>query len=232
MLHAKYQGSRPSSFRVELWNFRSLFLCSTYDPPGQGQFWPQGHFMDKLGRGPQEDATYQISNLYAIQYQRRKILNMGFFVPMLHLVTPVVGPVLTPEASYEQTWLRSSRRCYIPNIKALGLPVSEKKNFEIFFLCSYVPPCDPQGGASFDPRGIIWTNLVKVLKEMLYTKYKSFKLSSFRKKEFWNFLSLFLCSSLWPPGQAQFWPQGHHMNKLGRGPLGDATYQISKLCTI
>ena len=33
-------------------------------------------------------------------------------------------------------------RCYIPNIKALGLLVSEK-NFEIFFLCSYVPTCDP-----------------------------------------------------------------------------------------
>ena len=26
-------------------------------------------------------------------------------------------------------------------------------------------------------------------------------------------------------------PQGHHLNNLGRGPLGDATYQISKLCT-
>ena len=27
---------------------------------------------------------------------------------------------------------------------------------------SYVPTCDPQGGASFDPRGIKWTNLVEV----------------------------------------------------------------------
>ena len=32
-----------------------------------------------------------------------------------------------------------------------------------------------------------------------------------------------------PPGPGQFGPQGHHMNNLGRGPLGDATYQISKL---
>ena len=27
---------------------------------------------------------------------------------------------------------------------------------------SYVPTCDPWGGASFDPRGIKWTNLVEV----------------------------------------------------------------------
>ena len=61
-------------------------------------------------------------------------------------------------------------------IKALLLLVSEKKNFKVFFLCSYV-------------------------------------------------------SNLWPPGQGPIWPQGHHMNYLGTGPLGDATYEISKLCT-
>ena len=106
-----------------------------------------------------------------------------------------------------------------------------EKKFEDGLLCYYVPTCDPRGRSSLHPRGVIWTNLVEVLKEMLYTKYQSSRLSSFREEEFWNFLSLFLCSNLWPPGQAQFWPQGHHMNKLGRDPLGDATYQISKLCT-
>ena len=58
--------------------------------------------MNKLSRGPQGDATYQISNLYAIQFKRRKILKMGFFVPMFQLVTPGAGPVLNPGASYEQ----------------------------------------------------------------------------------------------------------------------------------
>ena len=32
-----------------------------------------------------------------------------------------------------------------------------------------------------------------------------------------------------PPGRAHFWPKGHNLNKLGRGPLGDATYKISLL---
>ena len=31
------------------------------------------------------------------------------------------------------------------------------------------------------------------------------------------------------PKANKFRPQGHHFNKLGRGPLGDTAYQISKL---
>ena len=65
-------------------------------PPGWGQFWPQGHFMNKLGRGSQGDATYKIWNLYAFQFQRRRILKIGLFVPMFQLVTPGVGLVLAP----------------------------------------------------------------------------------------------------------------------------------------
>ena len=72
-------------------------------PPGRGQFWPQGHFMNKLGRGPQGDATYKISNLHAFQFQRKRILKIGCFVPIFWLVTPGAGLVLTPGASYEQT---------------------------------------------------------------------------------------------------------------------------------
>ena len=31
------------------------------------------------------------------------------------------------------------------------------------------------------------------------------------------------------PGAGPFWPQEDNLNKLGRDPLGDAPYQISKL---
>ena len=51
-------------------------------------------------------------------------------------------------------WLRSTRRCCIPIIKTLHLPVLEN-NFEDGLLCSHVPTCDPWDGASFDPRRII-----------------------------------------------------------------------------
>ena len=71
-------------------------------------------------------------------------------------------------------------------MKALGLPVLEKKNFEISFLFSYVDllTCDHRGGVSFDPGGMISTNLVEVLKEVLYTKCQSSRPSRFREEEF------------------------------------------------
>ena len=74
--------------------------------------------------------------------------------------------------------------CYISNMKALGLQVTERKNFEVCLLCSYVQNCDPHHGASFDPRGTICTKLVEVYKEMLHTKYESSTASSFREEEF------------------------------------------------
>ena len=107
----------------------------------------------------------------------------------------------------------------------------QKKNFEVCLLCSYVPTCDHRGGINFDLKGIIWTKLIKIHKEMLNTKYQSSNPSSFREEEFWSWFSLFLCSNLWPPGWGQFWPHEHHMNKLGRCPQGDAKNQISKLYT-
>ena len=42
-------------------------------------------------------------------------------------------------------------------MKALGLPVSEKNNFEVCLLCSYVQNCDPRGGTSFDPGAYVPT---------------------------------------------------------------------------
>ena len=61
------------------------------------------HHMYKLIRSLKGDATYQMSKLYAIQFQRRRILNFALFVPMFKLVDPWAGPVLTPGAPYEQT---------------------------------------------------------------------------------------------------------------------------------
>ena len=49
------------------------------------------------------------------------------------------------------------------------------------FLVPVFQTCDPQGGTSFDPRGIICTTLVE---EMLHTKYQSSAPSSFREEEF------------------------------------------------
>ena len=64
MLHTKYQSSRPSSFKKE--EFENGLLCSfipTCDHQGRASFDPRGHHINKLGRGLQGDAIYQISKL-------------------------------------------------------------------------------------------------------------------------------------------------------------------------
>ena len=80
--------------------------------------------MNNLCRGPLGDARYHIS--------------ISSLFLCFELVTPGARPVLTPGASNEQSWYKSTRRCFIPNIKALHFLVSEKMNFKVFLLCSYV----------------------------------------------------------------------------------------------
>ena len=101
MLNTKYQSSNLSGFREE--NFEVGFLYTyvqTCDPQGRASFEPHEHHMNKLGRGLQEDAKNQISKLYTLQFQRKRILKMGFFVTMFQLVSPRLGPILTLGASY------------------------------------------------------------------------------------------------------------------------------------
>ena len=56
--------------------FSYINLCKTCDPPGRGHFWPWGHDLNKLGRGPLGDATYQILKLLALRFQRRRFYNV------------------------------------------------------------------------------------------------------------------------------------------------------------
>ena len=55
-------------------------------------------------------------------------------------MTPGAGPFLTPGAWVAGFIKRTTTHCYIQNMKALGLVVSEKKNW---------------GGACMDPSGMV-----------------------------------------------------------------------------
>ena len=58
----------------------------------------------------------------------------------------------------------------------------------------------------------------------LHTKYERSRLSGFREEDFLRFsYEKLISSGVWP-----FLAGGHDLNKLGRGPLGDNTYQTSK----
>ena len=60
MLHTQYQRPGPSTFRQEdFFNFFPyMSICKTSDP--------QGYHLNNLGRGPLDDATYQILKAWGL----------------------------------------------------------------------------------------------------------------------------------------------------------------------
>ena len=42
-------------------------LCKTSDPTMRGYFWPQGNNLNNFGRGPLDEATYQISKSFQLK---------------------------------------------------------------------------------------------------------------------------------------------------------------------
>ena len=118
--------------------------------PG-ASFEPKGHHLNKLGKGPQRHANCQISKLFVCLFLRRRILKFSFFEPMFQSVAQEAGSVLTKGASYEQTWYRSTRRCFTPNIKALQFPFSKKKNCKVSFFVSMFKLVTPRVGPVLTP---------------------------------------------------------------------------------
>ena len=59
-----------------------------------------------------------------------------------------------PGACLAQFIMGTTKHCYIQNIEALGLLVSEKKIFLVFPIVSLWRLIYPQGVAKFDPRGM------------------------------------------------------------------------------
>ena len=61
----------------------------------------------------------------------------------------------------------------MPNIKALGLVVSDKTKSKKEGKEKAYVKCDPRGNAFFGPRGIIFgTNVVEIHQMMSHTKYQ------------------------------------------------------------
>jgi len=103
---------------------------------------------------------------------------------------------------------------YIPNMKVLGIVVSDKNIFENCILKTYFFTLWPtyatnQNNLNIFCRGPFLSSLVK------------FSLAVQERMSFNLFLIKFNVK-LWPQGRGQFWPQGHNLNNFSRGPLDDA----------
>ena len=64
---------------------------------------------------------------------------------------------------------------------------------------------------------------------MLHTKYQGSRPYGFRQEDFYMFFPKYVYVKHVTLGAGPLWPQGYNLNRLGRGSLGDASYQISKL---
>ena len=56
----------------------------------------------------------------------------------------------------------------------------------------------------------------------------SYSFCGFRQEDFFHILPIEANVKLVTLGWGHLCPQGYYLNKLGRSPLGDATYQISR----
>ena len=92
ILHTKYQSSMPSIFREEeFWSFCSYMYIWTCDHRGGASFNPMGIILNKLCKSPLENAKYQISKVYAFQFQRRSIWSFTSFFLCSNLWPPGRG---------------------------------------------------------------------------------------------------------------------------------------------
>ena len=103
------------------------FYGSNLGPLARDRLGPWDLGLNKLGNGAPGNATYQISSTLAKQFWRRRFLSVFHFWTQ---DPPATGPFGTPGPSFEQTWKKSTRQCYIPNIKVLGLAVSDEMSFK------------------------------------------------------------------------------------------------------
>ena len=111
-------------------------------------------------------------------------------------------------------------------ISTSGPSGSEEENFLIYFYAFlWFEPRTPWRGAILDPGTLVLANLVKDHQAMLHTKFQAPEPSSSGEEDFEVY---FIFEPKTPPPQDHFEFQGHHLNKLGRGLLGSATYQISR----
>ena len=111
-------------------------------------------------------------------FHRRRFFYVFPIVSLWQLMTPGAGPFLTPGAWLAGFIKRTTTHCYIQNMKALGLVVSEKKMFFLRHL---------RGGARMDPSGTVGRIYKEDHYTLLHTKYESSGPCGFGEEDFLKF---------------------------------------------
>ena len=114
---------------------------------------------------------------------------------------PRTGPVWTPGPQLAGFIKKTTIHFYTQNISALGLVVSEKKIFFMFF------PRLPRGGARMDPRGTVGRIYKEDHYTLLHTKYESSRPCGFGEEDF-------LCFSHDAPRAGPVWTPGARLARF------------------
>ena len=130
---------------------KKIFLRFSHDAPGAGPVWtPGARLAGFIKRTTIHCYTQNMKALGLVVSE--KIFYVCPIVSLWELMTPGVGPFLTPGASLAGFIKRTIIHCYIQNMKALDLVVSEKKIFYVF-------PMTPPGRGPYGPQGHGWQDL-------------------------------------------------------------------------
>ena len=150
MLHTKYRSLGSCSFREEDFTCISHYkTMADDDAPRAGPVWIPGAQLAGFIKRTTIHCYTQNMEALGLVISEKIFFYVFPIVNLWELMTPWAGQFLTPGAWLAGFIKRTTIHCYIQNMKALGLVVSQKKIFYVFSMPS-------PGLGLYGPQGHGW----------------------------------------------------------------------------
>ena len=94
---------------------------------------------------------------------------------------------MDPRGTVGRIYKEDLIHCFIQNVKALGLAVSEEKILFMLIHCKSMGANDPRSGTIFDPRGTVGRIYKESHYTLLHSKYESSGPCGFGEEDFFMF---------------------------------------------
>ena len=228
LLHTKYESSGHCGFGEE------FFVCFSHEVPGP--VWTPGARLAGFLKNITIHCNTQNMKALGLVVAEKEIFFYVFPIASLwEQLTLGVGPLLTPGASLAGFLKRTTILCCTQNMKALGLVVSEKKNFSCFSHDAWAGPVWTPGARSAE--------FIKMTFIHSYTQNrKAIGLVVLEKNIFFMFFPIVSLWELIPPGRGHFLLQCHgwiykedhytllHTKYESSGPCGFGEKDVFFLC--
>ena len=104
MLHTKYQDALclMVSKQEDIFMFSLYGPIKTCDPQRKGSIWSKGDYLNKLGKGQLDDATYEISRLFALWSMSKRSFHVSYYLSLHKICDPWdEGHFLLGDATYQ-----------------------------------------------------------------------------------------------------------------------------------